>query len=91
MNHQNNQSDRFLRKLMNTSPDLSKGECRVTFEVGKGMLIEGVKSIYECGDEQIILSTCSRNVIVEGQGLCICRMLRTSMVICGRINSVSFS
>jgi YabP family. len=76
---------------MNTSPDLSKGECRVTFEVGKGMLIEGVRSVCECSDEQIILSTCSRSVIVQGQGLCVCRMLRSSIVICGRINSVSFS
>ena len=87
----NNMSDRFLRKLMNTAPDFSKGECRVTFDVGRGMLIEGVRTVRGCSDDRIVLSTCSKTLTIEGRGLCICRMFRTSMVICGTITSVSFS
>ena len=84
-------SEKFLRKLMNSTPDFSRGECRITFEVGKGVLIEGFKSVCEYGNDRIILSTFCRNVIIEGSGLCICRLLRHSIVICGCISSVSFA
>lgn len=81
-------SDRFLRKLMNTKPEFSRGECRITFEVGRGLLIEGVKSVCDYSDSQIILTTFSRNIVIEGGCLCICRMMQESMVICGSIYSI---
>ncbi len=84
-------SERFLRKLMNTSPDLTRGDCRITFEVGRGLLIEGIKSVCDYSDNRIIISTYSRSIIIEGSCLCICRMLQKSIVICGNIMSVSFA
>lgn len=84
-------SDQFLRRLMNTSPDLSRGECRITFEVGKGLLIEGFRSVCEYCSESITVSTYCRKVIIEGSGLSICRMLQSTIVICGSISSVSFA
>ena len=41
----NSLSDRFLRKLMNHSPSFVRGECRITIEMGKGLLIEGCKAM----------------------------------------------
>ncbi len=87
----NGLSEKFLRKLMNTSPDLSRGDCRITLEVGRGLLIEGFRSVCDYSDQRIIISTYSRSVIVEGSCLCICRMLQKSIVICGNILSVSFA
>ena len=84
-------SDRFLRKLMNASPNFSRGECRITIEMGKGLLIEGCKGICDYSDTRIIVMTCSRNVMIEGCGLSICRMIENSVVICGSICSVSFT
>ena len=31
-------SDRFLSHMMNTTPSFVRGECRITFEVGKGLI-----------------------------------------------------
>ena len=87
----NSLSDRFLRKLMNASPNFSRGECRITIEMGKGLLIEGCKGICDYSDTRIIVMTCSRNVMIEGCGLSICRMIENSVVICGSICSVSFT
>ncbi len=87
----NSLSDRFLRKLMNHSPSFGRGECRITIEMGKGLLIEGCKAICNYSDERIVLLTCSRNVVIEGCGLSICRMIENSVVICGGIFSVSFT
>lgn len=82
--------DAFLESVMNTTPDFSRGECRITFEVGKGLLIEGVRNVCEYTEERLIFSTCSRSIIVEGNCLCICRMLEDAMVICGNIAAVRF-
>lgn len=94
MDHLNNNnnalSDRFLRRLMNSSPDFSHGECRITFEVGKGLLIEGCRGICDYSDDRIIVSTCSKNVVIAGGCLSICRMIENTVVICGNICSVSF-
>ena len=87
----NSLSDRFLRKLMNTSPSFARGECRITIELGKGLLIEGCKGICDYSDVRIIVMTCSRSVMIEGCGLSICRMIENSVVICGNICSVSFT
>lgn len=87
----NSLSDRFLRKLMNTSPDFGRGECRITLEVGKGVLIEGCRGILDYSDEKIAVSTCSRSVVIDGSCLCICRMMDCTVVICGNIRSVSLS
>ena len=84
-------SDRFLRKLMNTSPSLVRGDCRITIEMGKGLLIEGCTGMCDYSDEKVIVRTCSRSVVVEGRHLCICRMIENSIVICGQICSVSFA
>ena len=89
--YDNSLSDRFLRKLMNTSPDVRRGECRITVEVGKGLLIEGCRGILDYSDGKIVVSTCSRSVVVDGSCLCICRMIDCTVVICGNIRSVSFS
>ncbi len=90
-NYDNSLSDRFLRKLMNTSPDIVRGECRITVEVGKGLLIEGCRGILNYSENNIVVSTCSRNVIIDGNCLCICRMMDSTLVICGNIRSVSFT
>ncbi|MBQ9901598.1 MAG: YabP/YqfC family sporulation protein [Clostridia bacterium] len=90
-NEDNSLSDRFLRKLMNTSPDIGRGECRITFEVGRGLLIEGCRGILDYSDEQISVATCSRSVIIDGSCLCICRMIDCTLLICGNIRSVSFT
>ena len=87
----NSLSDRFLRKLMNTTPSFGRGECRITVELGKGLLIEGCSGICDYSDERITVRTCSRNVIIEGCGLSICRMIQNTIVICGRISSVRFT
>lgn len=89
-NNENSLSDRFLRKLMNASPSFGRGECRITIEVGKGLLIEGCRGICDYSDESITLVTCSKNVKIEGCGLSICRMIEHSVVICGRITNISF-
>ena len=84
-------SDRFLSKLMNTDPDFGRGECRITIEVGRGLLVEGCRGISEYSEDKIALLTCSRSVVIEGSRLCICRMMGRAMVICGSISSVSFT
>ncbi len=89
--NENSFSDRFLRKLMNSSPDMSHGDCRVTIEVGRGLLIEGCRGICEYGDDRITISTCKKRVVIEGGCLCIYRMIENTIIICGNINSISFS
>ncbi|MBQ5544963.1 MAG: YabP/YqfC family sporulation protein [Clostridia bacterium] len=83
-------ADRLLRHMLNCSPDFSRGETRVTFEVGRSLLIEGVRSVCEYTEERLVISTYSRRVVIEGCGLCICRMMEDAMVICGRIDTVRF-
>lgn len=90
MNRGKINGDQFLESVMNTTPDFSRGECRITFEVGKGLLIEGVRNVSEYSEERLILSTCSRSIIIEGNCLCICRMMEDAMVICGNIAAVRF-
>lgn len=85
------QSERFLRKLLNTRPDFLHGDCRITFEVGSGLLIEGIRSVSEYTETRFIAVTCSRLVIIEGCHLCICSMMEDSMVICGQITAVRFA
>ncbi|MBQ1441748.1 MAG: YabP/YqfC family sporulation protein [Clostridia bacterium] len=84
-------SDKFLRKLMNSSPDMSHGDCRVTIEAGKGLLIEGCKGICEYNDDRIAVSTCNKIVVIEGCCMCIYRMIENTIVICGCVKSVSFT
>lgn len=81
-------SDKFLSEVLNQSPDFSRGETRITYEVGKGLLIEGLRNVCEYTEERLILSTYSRNIIIEGCCLCICRMLEDAIVICGDISAV---
>lgn len=81
-------SDKFLSEMLNQSPDFSRGETRITYEVGKGLLIEGLRNVCEYTEERLILSTYSRNIIIEGCCLCICRMLEDAIVICGDISAV---
>lgn len=81
-------SDKFLSDLLNQSPDFSRGETRITYEVGKGLLIEGLRNVCEYTEERLILATYSRNIIIEGCCLCICRMLEDAIVICGDISAV---
>lgn len=83
-------SDRFLRELLNRSPDFSRGEARVTFEVGRGLLIEGVRNVVEYGEQRLIIATFSQSVVIEGSRLCICSMMGDSLVICGCVASVQF-
>ena len=92
MNNSNDNSfsDRFLRKLMNASPDMSHGDCRVTVEVGKGLLIEGSRGICEYSDDRIVISTCQKRVAIDGSCLCIYRMIENTVIICGNVRSVSF-
>lgn len=83
-----NLSDKFLSDVLNQSPDFSRGETRVTFDVGKGILIEGIRNVCEYTEERLIISTYSRSLIIEGCCLCICRMLEDAIVICGNISAV---
>ena len=84
-------SDRFLSHMMNTTPSFVRGECRITFEVGKGLMIEGIRSVCEYTEDRLIIATCSRTVIIEGNCLCICRMMEDAIVICGNIFDVKFA
>lgn len=81
-------SDQFLSGVLNQSPDFSRGETRITFEVGKGLLIEGIRNVCEYTEERLIITTYSRNIIIEGGCLCICRMLEDAIVICGNISDI---
>ena len=81
-------SDKFLSGVLNQTPDFSRGETRITFEIGKGLLIEGIRNVCEYTEERMIISTYSRNIIIEGTCLCICRMLEDAIVICGNISAV---
>lgn len=83
-------TERLLREMLNRQPDFSRGETRVTFEVGRGLLVEGLRSICEYTEERLILATYSRSVVIEGCGLCICRMMEDAIVICGDIAAVRF-
>lgn len=92
-NHQkrpDSAADRFLHDMLNQSPDFSRGETRITFEVGKGLLIEGVRNVCEYTQERLIVSTYSRSIVIEGCCLCLCRMMEDSIVICGKIDTVKF-
>lgn len=81
-------SDKFLSEVLNQSPDFSRGETRITFEVGKGLLIEGIRNVCEYTEERLMIATYSRNIIIEGGCLCICRMLEDAIVICGNISDI---
>lgn len=81
-------SEKFLKKLMNTSPILKQGDCRITIELGYGLLVEGSRGICDYSSERIVIRTYSGKVTIEGCGLCICRMMDDSVVICGKIHSL---
>ncbi len=83
-------SERFLSDMLNRVPDFSRGETRITCEVGKGLLIEGVRNVCEYTEERLIVATYSRNILIEGSCLCICRMMEDALVICGRLEAVRF-
>lgn len=81
-------SEKFLAKILNQRPDFTCGESRITFEIGGGLLIEGVRKICEYTGDRLIIATYSRSIIIEGCCLCICCMMEDSIVICGQISDI---
>ncbi len=84
------QTTEFLQHIFSQHPDFSRGECRITFELGKGLLIEGVRSVCEYTDDRLIIATPSHNIVIEGCCLCICSLMEDSIVICGQIACLRF-